>query len=810
MCKKTVVFGVALLSAAVAVASPRAPLPVVPVTPNERSVAFWVKFDALPSVGEPTGVIGLSADADGLLTATWKAQPTCIQGDLAMISRDRVAAGEWHHVEARYSLMEKRVSFYLDGRFQWENDSPVVPMLAEPGEPGPAGFRGEVAGLRTWDFAADSERMAVVGGETLARRVGRARAAVGKAKGLAKSAGLVRWCEALAKRCDEQLAADRAAPKPVVTVHEAKALQRDAEHALAVAEAGEKGVFAGCASFVTDACSQTPILPYDLPVGGEQTDEAEALMSPDEYETLSWTLLAFDRLEVKAVKVGALTEPGGAAIPAANVDVKLVKRWFRTGLAWISYMNDECQRTLVPDLLVNDDSLIYVDEERERNYLRLDYPEGSIYSDVSDPASGHRDLLASVPFKDAETVQPFTIAAAGRNQQIVATVHVTKGTKPGVYRGAVTLETSAGPVPLRLSVRVLPIDLPVQPSPYMATNRVYVSLLNRFPAVEGFTQAERVAFVRTMLESARAHNLNHFALAWHGATQAKMAREAGFIPDRVFDELGVRNWMKYVPNVKKEELGADLREKCMKAAVNEMLPKVERLRREIGPDVGEFWTAGLSEDTDYVSIAYYQREMAETCSKYGLKLFAHGMGMWNAHWAGEYQDMNSSTLISREEAHIWHAAGGEMINYADPFPSAEAPSWFRRRIGLMMYKAEMDGHMLHGFRGGRVPFNEWAEDPHGDGAYRNFCMCYPMQGGAIFELCLEGVREAYDDLRYLTRLTVLALERRESADDWIRREAKRALLWIESIDGEKDDMNAVRIGAISRIMTLTKAEEVRK
>ena len=178
------------------------------------------------------------------------------------------------------------------------------------------------------------------------------------------------------------------------------------------------------------------------------------------------------------------------------------------------------------------------------------------------------------------------------------------------------------------------------------------------------------------------------------------------------------------------------------------------------------------------------------------------MGMENAHWAGDLQDMNSSTLVTREESHVWHAAGVPMINYADPFPSQENPAWFRRRIGLMMYKEEMDGHMLHGFRGGRIPFNEWAEDYGGDGSFRNFCMCYPMQGGAIYELCWEGVREAYDDLRYLTCLTALAQASTETKDENLRREARRALLWIESIDGVKDDLDAVRTGAISRILAL--------
>ena len=786
-----------------------ASLPVPPQiqTPNERSVSFWVKFATLPSVGQPTGLISLTADKDGRLTAAWKAVPTAIQGDLEMVSRDRVAAGEWHHVEARYSLMEMRVAFYLDGRFQWENDYRFVPELAEVRDAGPVGFKGEVRGVRTWDHAVDSERMAVVGGEALSRGVAAARADIARAGECARSSGLKGWCGALAKRCDRLLADDKAGGLASVTVHDLKSLQRDAAHARQVAEAGEAGQYKGCATFVFPTCSQTPVQPYDIPAEAKQTDVARVMMSPDEYETVSWILFAFDRLDVKSLTPGALTGPGGAKIPAENVDLKLVKRWFRDGGAWIMYLCDLRFRVLVPDLLLNDDSLIYVDEERARNFLRLDYPEGSIYADVSNPADGQIPWKPTIPFRDADTIQPFSITAAGRNQQLAATVHVPKGTKPGVYEGAIALKTSAGDVPLKLSIRVLPIDLPAQPSPYMAPDKTYISHLNYFPDVEGYMQKDRVEYVRKAMANIRAHNMNHATHVWRGATQAKMAREAGFIPDHIFGLVDKQTWWTYYPKVPLEELSAEHREMGMRAAINNVKAKIARIRSEIGPDAGKLWTYGFSEQTDFHSLHNVQREMSDTCRRCGISLFAHGMGFENANWAGDVQDMNSSTLLTRKESHIWHAVGAPMINYADPFPSQENPAWFRRKIGLMMYKEEMDGHMLHGFRGGRIPFNEWAEDFGGDGGFRNFSMCYPMQGGSIYELCWEGVREAYDDLRYLTRLTALAMENLEAKDENLLREARKSLLWIESIDGERDDLDAVRVGAISRILALGELKE---
>ena len=48
----------------------------------------------------------------------------------------------------------------------------------------------------------------------------------------------------------------------------------------------------------------------------------------------------------------------GAKFPADALNVKLVKRWFRCGGAWLSYHRDGRQRILTPHLLVNDDDLV--------------------------------------------------------------------------------------------------------------------------------------------------------------------------------------------------------------------------------------------------------------------------------------------------------------------------------------------------------------------------------------------------------------------------------------------------------------------
>ena len=188
-------------------------------------------------------------------------------------------------------------------------------------------------------------------------------------------------------------------------------------------------------------------------------------------------------------------------------------------------------------------------------------------------------------------------------------------------------------------------------------------------------------------------------------------------------------------------------------------------------------------------------------------LMTHGMGEALPYFTGDFNDLDSTTYISREWADLWHAAGGRIMNYADPFPGAENPAWFRRRIGLQMYKDHYDGQMLHGYV--TRFWNEFAEWPGGDGNYRNFGMVYAQQNGIINTLALLGTREAYDDVRYATRLQELALAHRDGKDVRLAREAKRQLHWLERVDGERADMDAFRAGAAHRILTLMELVKIR-
>ena len=725
-----------------------AALAAVGGTPDEQSAAFSIKFEKLPSETAVVAGIACSADAAGRLKLVYRALPTEIVGDYVVETPGPVAKpGEWLHVESSYSLIRRRAALHVNGVYQWENDNLNLPRLKD-GVADIAAKGVSVKDLKRYDHAVTAEEMTGVAAK---RRV------------------------ALLET-NERFFGERA-------------------------KAGAKGVTDRAAAAFTDPLSQDPVLPREIPPTADFGGETTIFACPGEFEPVSVVLFARGRdLALKDVKVEGL--------PA---DVKYVKRWIRSGGAWLCYHNDRRGRFLTPDLLVNDLDVIRVDEERARNYLRLDYPEGRMYVDVSDPAKHHQQWNGdNIPLRDAETLQPCTVEA-GRNQQLLVTFAVPKDAQPGLKSVTVRLGTDAGELALKVNVKVLPIDLPVQPSPYLVTNRSFITHMNSLAPIRGASYAERLAFAKKELRSCHEHNMNHTTSIYESKELAKLALETGFVPDRAFTQrdtgrpdlwttkFGIKRFPITPGTNDFQNLSLADREEGLRQVVADKEPWNSWFR-ELLPGCVHY-SLFASERGGYVPLCREGAQSAEGMHRTGGKLFAHG---WhpNTAYALDIQDMHSIVGIDPREAESWHAVGGEIINYADPFPGTENPFWYRRKMGLQMWRSGYDGQMMHGFCNQRSPWNEFAEDWWGDGNYRNFCLCYPQQNGLIFKLAWEGVREAYDDLRYLTKLQSLALPYCDVADEHLRREAKRALAWIDRIDIIATDPTMVRAGAARRILIL--------
>lgn len=755
---------------------------------GEVASSFFVRFSSLPSVERPGGLFTVEADEEGYVYLRLNSAPTAIEGGVYLKSKMRVAKGEWHHIAFSYSLIQQRVAFYIDGYLQFENDNIFIPELDfNELDPEEKYSSKNVRDFRIYDIALTSDYLLP------ARNAeARAKAAVESVEAsAAKSQALRPWAENVKQRAAR-------AVKGEPTAKEIADLERDAGsmRALETSRAFGPVVFQQVKPYESKM-----ILPYVVPDCVISDGTIRTAAARGQNEVVSFVVTALAGVRDFTVKPSDL-RCGNSVIQASAIDIKLLKRWYRAGGAWVSYFLDPRLRILTPHLLVNDDELIRVDELRTRNYMRLDYPEGRRYVDFSNPKTGHHVFKAGVPFRDADTLQPTKqLWEAGRNQQYFATIAIPENAADGVYTGTLDLiadNRKVGSVEVKL--RVFPFTLP-RPASYENPDQVYFGHLNYFPkSITVATQKEAQDWAFEVLKNIADHGMNHAAGAFDNPTRAKLALKAGIVPDYIFGVVRPDNWRTYFEGVPAAELTSEDRDIGLRMAVRKMLP-YKRYFEEVAPGAKPM-VLFYSESSAFSALSVGQAEQAEAAHRLGWDVFAHGSTA-NLQFAGDIQDSQSDTSVSRDLADAWHAAGATVMVYAQPFPGPENPALERRRNGLERWKrARYDGNMLHGFDVSRIGYNEFAYDPGGDGNYRCVETAFHSAGRLIYTLPWEGVKAAYEDVRYGTLLKNTASRYLTSEDEDIRREAKRALIWLEQRDGDNVDMSMFRAAVAERTLVL--------
>ncbi len=768
---------------------------------REIAGAFWIRFDKVPQPDAVSlGLFNCTVNKDGYLALELFTAPTEIMADkLVLTSRTRLEYGKWYHVEFNFSFNRRRYSLYLDGRWQMDNDNLVLPALALGPLKTGVGFSGAVKDLKFYDAALDSESLAIASQTSADYSSLRQDAAAIAAA--SRNAALKAWAGDLAKRADAL-----GAGIGKTTIAQYKALKRDIANAKTladgIADAASTIADQPVTSYTVPPLTQALFLPYELPSVGKLSKTIELFAAQGEFESASFIVVPFKPVKSFTIKVSDLRN-GANVIPASNVDPKLVKRWFRTGGAWMSYHADKRQRVLVPDLLLNDDKFLRVDETRAINELLLHFPHGDQYVDISryayDQVYVDRD---HDPVYDAPTLQPLELPEAGRNQQYYLTFHVPERAAPGFYDGKVDLVADGQPAgSIAIKLRVLPFELP-EARTYYDVTRTYYSHINSAPT-------DNKEMFHNGLKNLKDHSLLHASRIVDTPWQIEIAKKIGY-PLKELVGVGKVSPGSWAGNFggPSSKITAEDQAILDRIFLRELKKQTDFYTKHIGPDV-VFYHVGTSEASWYGAIVTGLERGTDLFHQFSNgRLMTHGMSDALHVFTADFNDMDSATAIRRDWADIWHAAGGRTMNYCDPFPGSENPAWFRRKIGLLMYKTRYDGQMLHGYVG--QFWNEFAEWPGGDGNYRNFMMAYPQRNGIINKLAIEGAREAYDDVRYATKLQQLALAYRDSKDIRLSREAKRQLVWLERLDGEKADMDAFRTGAAYRILTMLELIKARE
>lgn len=767
------------------------------VDTREIGVSFWIRFDKAGAPGSNRANFGLfscAVDKDRHIEVTLFTRPTELQKPVRMISTMQAEYGRWHHVEFSFSMNRRRWALYIDGNFQVENDTLLLPLPGVRKLTPDGSFRGAVKEVRFFEAALPSEELA------LCKASGDDFAALKKDLETPAASGnphLKKWAGELAEKLAAQEAAQAKGHLTTAAYKRtAKSIANAKELAEQLAKSEGKALTGGVVTvYSVPVTSQDLYLAYDLPQSGTLTNSLEIIMAQDEFETASLIVVPFRPVKEFTMKMGDLKN-GTHVLKGADVDIKIVKRWYRAGGAWLTYHVDKYMRALVPDMLLNDENLIQVDEIRQTNKALFHYPAGDHYVDVSEFLYQNQFLSPSLwqYFYDAPALRPVNFREPGRNRQYVITFRAKKDTAPGFYEGNLQLLADgkdAGTV--KVTIRVLPFALP-QPKTYYDVTKPYLSHVNDWPGDE--------ASLRNGIE----HNMMH--LNGVAATQRRLqlSLKLGYPMKDIFC-IGTGKAEFGGPE---DKITPELQAQMDRIIINPVLRWEKMFERYSSERDYTAWHVNSSESGWYGTIARNpDRKARILAEKTHLKLFSHGMVDDIMAFSPGIYMMNSSSYINKDEAKFWHSFGGKNINYAHPFPGPENPGLMRRMMGLELYKAnEMDGHMMHGYVG--LQLNEFTKYPGGDGDYRGFELCFRSGTGVINKLAIIGYREGFDDVRYATLMKTQALDAiAKSKDELVKREAIRQLAWLERIDGKTKDMDDFRTQVQYRILVLRELIQAR-
>ena len=528
-----------------------------------------------------------------------------------------------------------------------------------------------------------------------------------------------------------------------------------------------------------------------FPVDGDFTNAVKVIAARGEYENGSFLMFGFDDLKDVMLSCGDLAGMGGR-IPAAEVDIKIVKVWYQQGTAWGSFFSDVLRRVPTPELMLHDETLVDVDHVAKDNYLRCDYGAASEYRCISvvGAAVDHSGWAEPRPqwIHDAERLRPFALQK-NAFKQIIFTMRVPQGAAAGVYKGAIAASVGGKKVAdIPVVLRVLPFELP-SPAVFRDLGRdfiscayIYMSPVNNpklarnlvahnmrsvlLGGVQTPAQAEELR--DALCASGMNTNILFSVLPGSGVTTSYPVRET----DRNYQQhLGTRKALDDSLAALRAVFGADV--KAFSYAIDEAGPDTVRAERAT-------WEA-------------FQQKGARIFVTTGF----HPYLLFNIDCANIPRQPRPSKKIN---ADALHAANPDALVawYGDPHSGPENPDFTRRIYGWGTWRNNYDmtcQYIL--FRDNWADFWVWQE-----AFLRGLMICYTQDGDIVDTLAWEGHRESVDDICYGTLLKQLCAQGMASEDINTVYAAKAAATWISQVDFELSSLNYLRLETIRRIMDL--------
>jgi hypothetical protein len=492
----------------------------------------------------------------------------------------------------------------------------------------------------------------------------------------------------------------------------------------------------------------------------------------------------------------------GGTIPASAWSAKVVKPHYQAIGAPNVYIIQGEGQTLVPELLLNDDSLVVPDHASQRNLVKYQWAGKSWYVDINDAWSkGWNDLIPAekMPIIDAATLQPFKLTAR-QNKQLALRVAVPADAKPGVYTGEIAFESDGKTVgTLPLSLEVLPFALPKDPETIYDDRRVYtmglycwLQMADRdkkgdFIAVNRRSRRQVLAELKTLVDN----GITSPALIW--------MRDCIDVDDWFREHLGIVReaglkgtlYLAASGTIGNPTGSAELE------ALKKRVSHIKDIAREFGFDDVYFYGFDEAVGDRLMSQLPAWKAVREA----GGKVFVSG---YRGHFekVGRYLDL-CIYADDPESAQVekWHELGQRVWKYNTPQSGPEDPGLFRRNYGLGNWMSGFDGANTYCDWGRSTGWNDLSSSlalKHGRGTggslSRTIAVVYATVDGVIETLALTGLESAIKDVRYMALFRKLLAAHPDAV----------AQKWFEELKPYEDDSARVRRETIDWILKLSK------
>lgn len=546
--------------------------------------------------------------------------------------------------------------------------------------------------------------------------------------------------------------------------------------------------------YVVPPFSDIPRLADSYPEDGIACGTIRIIAAKGEIEPASIVIAPQKNADKFTLVPGDLKGKKGGVIPASAFDIKVLKLWYQAGSAWYGYFADCLQRVLIPELLLNDETLIRVNCATKDNYVRYANLDGSSHYQwmsanfmVTNYSYDNQANIALIA--DAPTLQP-VVLNKNEFKQYMLTLKVPANVKDDIYTGSVKLICDGkqiGTAPV--SVRVLPFALPQPKSNYDRSKGFYLSLYG------SVTRNEEI------LKNLAEHNsLNPKGFPFINVFEPEafkrdvaLAKKCGINTAPLFaGSEGVGLTSPRNPE------GAKLRR--LQRLKNIIQKTGEICKKELGHT--DFYSYAIDEGDAWAIRA--ERNAWKIAHDAGGKVMVTSDMLRELIYALDYLVIPGAPAAPRilEKSKFMESNPKAICGwYANPHGGPENPDYFRRTHGYQAYKSNYD--VSSNYCWWRNNWNDMAT-PYEEGL-RGIIMVYAGRDKTIDTLVWEGVREGMDDVKYASYLKDLALEAAESKNGDVKLLGRRVLSYLAYVDEERAGLDALRLECINYILRLRKA-----